>query len=96
MPEASARALQPGGTTVVVSSWKTTAGPAIASPSGSRLAVVEAGRKRPQRAVDPEDAVALADERLVEGRRSATGSASSVGRPPIAVTRTLTISIGSP
>ncbi len=36
LPEASARAFQPGGTTVVVSGWKTTAGPGIASSSGSR------------------------------------------------------------
>ena len=34
-PERSARARQPGGTTVVVSRWKTTAGPSNASSSGS-------------------------------------------------------------
>jgi hypothetical protein len=36
-PEASARAAQAGGTRVVVSRWKTTAGPGIVSPTG-RLA----------------------------------------------------------
>ena len=35
LPEASARAVQPGGTTVVVSRWKTTAAPSNASPTGS-------------------------------------------------------------
>ena len=36
-PEAWASACQPGGTTVVVSRWKTTAGPASVSSSGRRL-----------------------------------------------------------
>jgi hypothetical protein len=33
-PERSARALHDGGTTVVVSRWKITAGPAIVTSSG--------------------------------------------------------------
>ena len=36
LPEASARAVQPGGTTVVASRWKTTAAPSIDSPTGRR------------------------------------------------------------
>ena len=42
-----------------------------------QAAVVEAGRQRLQAAVDAEDALALADERVLEGRRS----------PPAAIER---------
>ena len=65
LPEASARALQPGGTTVVVSRWKTTAGPSIELVEREQRALVVA-RRTVELAVDAEDALALAEQCLVD------------------------------
>jgi hypothetical protein len=37
LPDGSARKIQAGGTTVVESRWKTTAGPSKVFPTGSRV-----------------------------------------------------------
>ena len=68
LPEASARAVQPGGTTVVVSRWKTTAGALECLADRQQRALVVARWVRGEAPVPPKDTLALAEQWVAAGR----------------------------